>query len=111
MLVGVLNTGFGYLIYSTGILLHLHHGIALCISTSLGIIFNFITTGTLVFGNRSLRPILMYLLVQLALFGVNFSLLNALCKAGLNPFLAQALCLPIIMLLGFILIKSFVFRR
>lgn len=46
------NTVFGYSIFALMILLHVHYAIAAFLSTICGVLFNFLTTGHFVFGNR-----------------------------------------------------------
>jgi len=50
LLVGVLNTIFGYFLYGTLILIGLDYKYAVLLVTILGVLFNFQTTGRLVFG-------------------------------------------------------------
>ena len=50
LLVGVLNTLFGYFLYGTLILIGLDYKYAVLLATILGDLFNFQTTGRLVLG-------------------------------------------------------------
>jgi putative flippase GtrA len=50
LLVGVLNTIFGYFLYGTLILIGLDYKLAVLLATILGVLFNFQTTGRLVLG-------------------------------------------------------------
>ena len=50
LLVGVLNTIFGYFLYGTLILIGLDYKYAVLLATILGDLFNFQTTGRLVLG-------------------------------------------------------------
>jgi putative flippase GtrA len=50
LLVGVLNTIFGYFLYGTLILIGLDYKYAVLLVTILGVLFNFQTTGRLVLG-------------------------------------------------------------
>ena len=72
LLVGGLNTAFGYGIFAAMILLGVWYPVAAAVSTVLGILFNFKTTGTLVFrspdGSRST------LVRFLAVYGTNYVL-------------------------------------
>jgi len=50
VLVGVLNTLFSYFLYGSLILIGLNYKYAVLLATILGVLFNFQTTGRLVFG-------------------------------------------------------------
>ncbi|NCQ92050.1 MAG: hypothetical protein GPI94_15420 [Microcystis aeruginosa LG13-03] len=50
LLVGVLNTIFGYSLFAVLILIGLNYKYAVLIGTIQGVLFNFQTTGRLVFG-------------------------------------------------------------
>ena len=50
LLVGVLNTLFGYFLYGSLILIGLDYKYAVLLATIIGVLFNFQTTGRLVFG-------------------------------------------------------------
>lgn len=52
LLVGGLNTAFGYGIFALFILLGIHYAIAAFLSTVCGVLFNFKTIGHLVFDSR-----------------------------------------------------------
>ena len=49
LVIGAVNTAFSYVIYALLVLIGLHYSLATLISTILGIIFNFFTTGRIVF--------------------------------------------------------------
>ena len=55
VLVGILNTAFGYGCFALFIYLGLHYTIAVLLGTCLGILFNFKTLGHLVFKNKQNR--------------------------------------------------------
>lgn len=111
ILVGVANTGFGYLMYFLAIRAGLVPRVALVVSTSLGVAFNYFTTGRVVFRNKSWSPFLKYLLVQVAIYFGNVALLEWLIRIGLGPLAAQALCIPMVVLGGYLLLRFLVFRN
>jgi putative flippase GtrA len=61
--VGGVNTVFGYGIFAALILLNVWYPLAALIATVLGVLFNFKTTGTLVFGSRDHSLLYRFLLV------------------------------------------------
>jgi len=53
--VGVFNTAFSYAVFAALVWAGMAASIGLLLSTVTGIVFNFFTTGRLVFGNRDIR--------------------------------------------------------
>ena len=111
LFVGVLNTAFGYGLFSLFVLLKLEPGISLFLSTVMGILFNYLTTGRLVFAARGLRQLPYFVAVYGLTFLFNLWSLRFLLSRGLSPFLAQAVLLPLMVAMSFTLNKIFVFRN
>jgi putative flippase GtrA len=111
LFVGVLNTAFGYGVFSVLVLLKLDAGISLFVSTAMGILFNYLTTGRLVFAARGLRRLPYFIAVYGLTFLFNLWSLRFLLSRGLSPFLAQAILLPLMVAMSFTLNKIFVFRN
>ena len=111
VLVGILNTGVGYLIYFVCIHAGLAPRYALVVGTILGVLFNYFSTGRVVFKNHVWGPFIKYLLVQAAIYFGNVVLLEWLIRLGLGPLLAQVFCLPFVVISGFLLLRFIVFRR
>ena len=61
--VGVLNTLFGYGIFALLLFIGLHYAVASILATICGVLFNFKTTGTLVFNNNDNRLIFKFISV------------------------------------------------
>ncbi|MCK4342167.1 MAG: GtrA family protein [Phycisphaerae bacterium] len=111
LVVGILNTAFGYGVYAAGILLGLPRPPALLIATVLGVLFNFRTTGWIVFGSRDNRLLARFILVYAAMYMFNLGLLELLCRRiGFGSLVGQALSLPIVVVLTFLALKTLVFR-
>lgn len=109
--VGMLNTAFGYGVYAVFILLELPRPAALAIATVMGVLFNFKTTGRIVFGSRDNRLLLRFVLVYAVMYGLNTGLLELLCrKVGLGSLVGQAIVLPVVVMVTFLAMKTFVFR-
>ncbi len=99
LVVGVVNTGFGYLLFALLLTAGLSPGPALALSYVGGVIWNYMTHARLVFGSRGLRRLPAYVLAYLVLYGINALGLQALLSTGLSPFVAQGiLVLPAAML-------------
>ena len=110
LVVGLLNTGFGYASYAAFVLAGAPLWLAVTGSTALGFFFNFYSCGGLIFGSTAARLLPSFLLFYLALGSLNFALLRLLGWAGLGPLLAQALLLPVLAACGYFGLRSIVFR-
>ena len=77
LVIGAVNTAFSYLIYALLVLIGLHYSLATLISTVLGIIFNFFTTGRIVFRNMDNRRFIRFILVYAFTYLVNVLFLRA----------------------------------
>lgn len=111
ILVGILNTAFGYGVYSALVLLKVDASISLFASTVMGILFNYMTTGRLVFLARGIGRLPYFMAVYGLTFLFNLWSLRLLLSHGVKPLLAQALLLPLMVITSFTLNKIFVFRN
>jgi putative flippase GtrA len=110
LLVGGLNTVFGYGVFALFILMRVPYPIAALLATVLGILFNFKSYGTLVFGSRDNRLIFRFFFVYGIGYAVGVGLL-ALGKAfGVPVLLTGAVIAIPVAGLSFVLNRSFVFR-
>jgi putative flippase GtrA len=108
--VGGLNTMFGYGVFSLLALAGMEAGLALLFATVLGVLFNYFTTGRLVFAAKGLGRLPWFIAVYGLTFLVNLWSLRRLTTAGLSPLQSQAMLLPLITVLAFVLNKLLVFR-
>jgi|WetSurMetagenome_2_1015567.scaffolds.fasta_scaffold64017_3 putative flippase GtrA len=109
LVVGGLNTAFGYGVFALFIVLGVHYAIAALLSTVLGILFNFKTTGTLVFRSHDNALIAKFF----AVYGVNYVLgvliLKAFKALGVNVLVTAAITTLPMAALAFLLMRRFVF--
>jgi putative flippase GtrA len=70
VLVGIVYTAFSYSLYALLIFLRLRFDLAILISTILGVLFNFKTTGVIVFNNRRNNLVLRYFGIYSVLFSL-----------------------------------------
>ncbi len=109
LLAACLNTFFGYvaflLVLSTGV----SATVALAVSTTAGIFFNFQTARRIVF--RSHRPgrLLAFAAVYVFVFLVNDLALSALAAGGVPAWIAQAAMIAPMALLAFVAQRWLVF--
>lgn len=134
LFVGVINTLFGYGLFVLFIWFGMHYSIALLCSNILGILFNYKTTGYIVFANKSNRLILQFFLVYGVVYLFNllelylldksnvyeyilsFPILDFLYELPLNlnkvgDVIGQAITLLPNAILSFLLNKIFVFKE
>jgi len=109
MIVGIGNTVFGYSLYVLGLMFGIPYQLALIVATILGAVFNFLTTGRIVFESRSKAKFFAFLAVYAITLVVNVALLTGLVHAGMTKAYAQAVLLPLVVSLSFLLNKHLVF--
>lgn len=107
LIAGGINTLFGYAVFSGLVLVGVLPHVAVVVSTVSGVLFNFLTIGT-VFRSRDPRRLPRFLLVYAAILGLNMALLDLGMRAALSPLLAQAVILPVFAL-TFLVMRRFVF--
>ncbi len=111
LVVGAGNTVFGYGVYLLCLLIGIPYQAAAVVATVLGVIFNFFTTGAIVFRNATLGKIVGFFAVYGVMLIVNLIVLTWLVENGISKALAQAISLPLIVILSFLLNKYIVFRE
>jgi putative flippase GtrA len=111
IIIGLINTIFGYSIYAILIFVGLTYFYAIGLSTIIGIIFNFKTIGRYVFKSKSNYLIFRFFGVYLFIFIINCVLIKTFINLGLNAYLAGATTVLPMAILSFILNKYFVFNR
>lgn len=110
--VGVLNSGFGYGIYCLLILLGLSYIWATLISHILGVLFNFVTTGTIVFNNTDRKLIVRFVLNYVLVYFINIGINK--CTQLLfhsNEYVSGFVALVVTSLISFFVLKRFVFNK
>jgi putative flippase GtrA len=111
LLVGGINTIFGYGLFAFFIYLNLHYSLASLLSTILGVLFNFKTTGKLVFKSSDNRLIVRFFAVYGMVYVVNVGLLKGFQWLGLNFYIAGAILVLPLAVLSYVLNRRFVFKK
>jgi putative flippase GtrA len=109
LLTGLLNTAFGYGVFSLLILAGLAYPLATLLSTTAGILFNFKSYGTLVFGNSDHRLLWRFVAVYAICYGVNMIPLAWAQRHGVSLLLTGAVIALPMAGLSFLLNRRFVF--
>lgn len=108
--VGAGNTIFGYGVYYLCLVIDIAYLTAVVVSTILSIVFNFFTTGAIVFRNAAFGKIFGFFAVYGITLIVNLVLLTGLVESGVSKAWGQALVLPVVVIMSFLLNKYLVFR-
>jgi putative flippase GtrA len=107
--VGGVNTLIGYGLFAVLILLGLPTAAAAIVGTILGVLFNFFSTGGIVFKNQARRLLPRFIAVYIVQMAINVAALRALEAAGLHPLVAGALVLPPLAVFTYFALRRFVF--
>jgi len=110
ILVGILNTVFGYAVFAILIFAGLHYTLAVLLSTCLGVLFNFKTIGKIVFKNSDIRLIFKFIGVYVIQYFCNIGLIK-IFLLFLNIYLAGAFSTLFCAIISYTLNKYFVFNR
>jgi len=111
VLVGILNTLFGYSIFALLIFLQLNYAAALLLATIMGVFFNFKTIGKLVFKSSDNKLIFRFAGVYTVAYLLNLGLIFALSFWISNRYLEQAILAFPVALFSYYLNKRLVFAR
>jgi putative flippase GtrA len=111
LVVGGVNTLFGYAVFATLVLAGMPPMPALVITYVVGVLFNFFTTRRFVFSARG-HPaaLLRFVVAYVVIYFFNLGLYSLVERAGATPLVAQALCVPVVAVFSFLLFKFQVFR-
>jgi len=110
---GVLNTIFGYTVYIVLLFFNVQYLVALFGATLAGVIFNYFSFGIMVFnGHSSWFVFLRFVISYVLIYVVNAALLRILIEYFLlSPYFGQVICIPISVLLSWLLINYWVYKN
>ena len=110
---GVLNTVFAYTVYAALLYIGVPYLIALFVSTVAGVIFNYFSYGRIVFhGHSGWFVFGKFVVAYTLIYGANAVLLIVLTKYFLlSPYLGQVVCIPISVLLSWLLMNYWVYKN
>ena len=112
LFVGALNTLFSYTIYALFVAIGLIPNIALFFQYIIGVLWNFKTTGTIVFKNNNNKLIFKFIASYVFTFLLNSLLLNILAEQlKFNDYLSQALLILPMAMISFLIFKLWVFKE
>ena len=110
LFVGFMNTVFSYVIYAICVTILSRPTLSRAVSYVIGILFNFQTTGRIVFKNKNNTLIFKFFLSYLTTFFINRYFLDMLVSTfHVDKYLSQAILVFPIAMISFMLLKHFVF--
>jgi putative flippase GtrA len=109
IIIGVINTLFGFLLFSISILYGATTWFALIISTSFGTIFNFITTGKYVFMKLNVSQFPSFFICYIIIYFINYLLIEILFQWIGSKIFSQFILIPPIAIFSYILMNRVVF--
>lgn len=110
ILVGALNTAFGYAAFSGLTWLGWEDLYAVPAAMIVGVAFNFVTYGKLVFESLDRRNLPRFVLGYVGLYVCNVAGLRALAWSGLEAYRAQAVLTIPLAMLSYLINDRWVFR-
>lgn len=110
ILIGMINTLFGYGVYFLLIKFGMHFSLAVLVSTSLGVVFNFKTIGKFVFEKSNNILIVKFAAVYGLLYFINVSGIKFLNSYGFSFEFSGLMMLPPMAILSFIMNQKLVFK-
>lgn len=111
IVVGALNTAFGYAVFASLTMLGWPDTIGLATAMAAGIAFNFFSYGKWVFALLDLQRLPRFIAAYLCIYSANLLGLRALTRLGLSAYAAQFALLFPLAALAFLVNDRWVFRE
>lgn len=108
--MGGLNTLFGYGLFAFFIFLHFNYLVAITFGTIIAIIFNFKTTGLIVFKSNDNKLIFKFFGVYLIVYILNVIGLRIFNQFNVSNYIAGAVLLFPMAIVSFLLMRRLVFK-
>jgi len=109
ILVGVVNTLFGYLVFGFFTYIGQPDSLSVLMANLLGVAFNFVTYGKAAFGSFSWTRMPRFAVVYGINYAGNVAALGALRSHGVSPYVAQLAILPFSIVFLYFALRYFVF--
>lgn len=109
LITGVINTLFSLSIYWFLVWLDVHYSLAMFISNMLGILFNFKTTGKLVFENSDNFLIFKFVAVNVLIYILSLVGLKLFFLLGVDKYSAAVIIAPPMAVISYLINKKYVF--
>ena len=110
LFVGFINSLFGYGCFSLFLYMGLHYSLALLLATMCGVIFNFKSTGILVFSSHNNRLIFRFVGSYTLIYFINVAGIKAFSYIGVTPYIGAAILILPMAVIAYMFNKRFVFN-
>lgn len=110
-LVGIVNSIFGYGIFAFFIFIGIHYSLAVFMGTVLGILFNFKTTGRIVFNSNNNMLVFKFFGVYVVTMLLSILSLSILKRYSVSEYIGGFVLLLPMALVAFFLNSRFVFSE
>lgn len=110
LLVGGINTVFGYSIFSLFIYIGIHYTIAVFLTTCIGILFNFKMFSKFVFNNTNNKLIIRFVGIYGIAYLLNISIIKISTYFMKNIYIAGGIATLAVAFVSYFLNKQFVFQ-
>ena len=113
LVVGAVNTVFGYSCYAGLLFIGLHYSLAALFGTLLGIIFNYLSTSRYVYNasSASISRVIRFVLVYCLHYFVNISCLWLLEQSGFNPYLSGLILIIPMAIVSYLMLNHLVYTE
>ena len=111
LLTGALNTAFGYCCFAALIFIGLHYTLAVLLGTIIGVLFNFFTTGKLVFDMTDHHRLPRFFAVYAILYILNVLWLKLMVMLNVDLYLGGAIAILPMAGLSYFLNSRLVFHH
>jgi putative flippase GtrA len=111
ILVGFINTVFGYSVYALFIYLNMHYSLAVLFATILGVLFNFKSTGRLVFKVNNNASLARFIGVYVITYVLNVAALGIFNFYRFDLYVAGLLMILPMALAAYVLQSRYVFKE
>ena len=110
VIVGGINTLFGLGVYLLCIFIGIPYYVATIISNVAGVLFNFVTTGTLVFDNSDKHLFFRFVACYVVVYLINTGLVKCFLLCNMNSYYAGIIATPLTAVCSYLLLKNFVYK-
>ena len=110
ILVGILNTVFGYAVFALLLYTGLHYALVCILSTIIGVLFNYKTYGKLVFNSKK-NVLIKFVLTYVITTSLSILGLKIANSYNINLYFAGFILTCLMAIISFILLKNYVFKE
>ena len=111
LVYGMINTLFGFFIYSAFIYMNFSYQFAVLVALLIGVAFSYFTHSSYVFKQTGSEAFIKYVVVGIFLYFINLFLISIFLDFGFDAYYSGAFSSLILVFLSFILQNKWIFRK